>query len=75
MPIYEYVCGSCGAAFERRLKVEERLTPQICPACGHTRGALRMSAPALLGGGRAGEPAGYCPSTGQACGCAHAVRD
>ncbi len=74
MPIYEYVCGACGGTFERRLKVEERAKPQACPACGQERGALRISAPALVGKGGT-ESIGYCPSTGQACGCAHAVHN
>lgn len=73
MPIYEYACRQCGAAFERRLKYDERLKPQTCPACGVERAVLRMSAPALVGGGA--EPSsgmGVCPSSGQPCGCGQA---
>jgi len=75
MPIYEYACRSCGAAFERRLKYEERLTAQVCPSCGHEGAVLRISAPALVGGGAASESGmGVCPTSGQPCGCGHGVR-
>ena len=35
MPIYVYVCSSCGYEFEKSLSVDERLTPtfQLCPSC------------------------------------------
>lgn len=32
MPIYEYVCISCGQSFERVMKVAEAAPP--CPSCG-----------------------------------------
>jgi len=78
MPYYEYDCGQCGAAFERRLKVEQRLEPQPCPSCGARASTLRMSLPALVGGSAPAQgmsPAGVCPSTGVACGCGHAHRN
>lgn len=75
MPIYEYTCRSCGAGFEKRLKVEERLNTQECPSCGKVEAAFHMSAPAILGADRGSSDVGYCPSTGQACGCSHALRN
>ena len=35
MPIYVYVCSSCGYEFEKILPVNERLIPtfQFCPSC------------------------------------------
>jgi putative FmdB family regulatory protein len=75
MPLYEYVCRGCGAEFEKRLRVEERLTAQECVACGQHTGALRMSVPARVGAGAGAEEQGYCPTTGNACGCGHALRN
>lgn len=74
MPIYEYACRKCGAAFERRLKYEERLSPGACPSCGLTEVSLRISAPAFVGGSNGGDAApgmGVCPTSGQPCGCGH----
>jgi len=77
MPIYEYTCRSCGNSFEKRLKVDERLNAQECPSCGKVEAAFRMSAPGLVGAGArsAGSDMGVCPSSGQPCGCAHAIRN
>ena len=72
MPIYEYACRQCGADFERRLKVDERLTAQVCPSCGATGAVLRMSAPGLVGAGASRARSGgvaTCPTTGEPCGC------
>lgn len=76
MPIYEYACRKCGAAFERRLKFEERLAAQECPSCGATGAVLRMSAPGRVGGSGGATGSGssnvrVCPNTGAPCGCGH----
>jgi len=73
MPIYEYKCRNCGEGFERRLRIEERLQKQPCPACGGGEAEFHMSAPAIVG--TAAPAMGVCPSSGQACGCSHAVRN
>jgi putative FmdB family regulatory protein len=80
MPLYEYSCRDCSAEFELRVKYEERLVTHACPRCGGERTALRLSAPAFVGkasgsGPGGGESMGYCPSSGQACGCSHAIRN
>ena len=78
MPIYEYACRSCGEGFERRLKFEERLSAQVCPACGNEGAVLRMSAPARVGSNAStsgSSDMGFCPTSGQPCGCSHAVRN
>lgn len=78
MPIYEYACRTCGEAFERRLKFEERLQSQVCPSCGNEGAVLRISAPARVGrstSGSIGGDVGFCPSSGQPCGCDHAIRN
>ncbi|MHB1567451.1 MAG: FmdB family zinc ribbon protein [Acidiferrobacter sp.] len=43
MPIYEYVCASCGHNVEVMQKMGELLTD--CPACGRPTLKKRMSAP------------------------------
>jgi putative FmdB family regulatory protein len=75
MPFYEYDCTDCGATFERRLRVDERNTPQPCPHCGEEHASLRMSLPALVGAAAPTASMGTCPTTGSACGCAHAARN
>jgi putative FmdB family regulatory protein len=74
MPLYEYGCRACGTAFELRLKYDERLAPQQCPACGERQSSLKLSVPGPVGAGAAAGSAaapapGYCPGTGNACGC------
>lgn len=78
MPFYEYSCGRCGHRFEKRLRLEERTRPQVCPSCRSEGAELRMSVPAVVGSAQSSAaegPAGFCPSTGRACGCAHAVHN
>ncbi len=36
MPIYEYRCGQCGAAFERIRPMAQADAPGTCPQCGST---------------------------------------
>lgn len=73
MPMYEYACPACGEAFERRRSAAERNEVQECPSCGGTDAVLQMSVPAVLGA-RLPQTMGTCPSTGNACGCQHAIR-
>jgi putative FmdB family regulatory protein len=76
MPMYEYGCRNCGASFEKRLRIEERLTAQVCPHCDEAGAVLRMSAPALVGSKTSGGmDMGHCPTTGAPCGCANAIRN
>jgi putative FmdB family regulatory protein len=76
MPIYEYTCRACGAGFEKRLRSDERLNEQECPSCGKVEAAFHMSAPAIVGASdRGATDMGYCPGTGQACGCSNAIRN
>jgi putative FmdB family regulatory protein len=68
MPLYEYACRSCGHRFERRLRFEERLQTQTCPACQHTETVLCLSAPSFIGAS-AKTDGPTCPGTGGPCGC------
>jgi putative FmdB family regulatory protein len=74
MPMYEYSCPACGAGFERRRPAAERNDAHACPSCGGTDAVLQMSAPAVLGA-RSLQTMGTCPTSGKACGCAHAIRN
>jgi len=34
MPIYAFRCEQCGEAFDRKLSIDGRDTPQVCEECG-----------------------------------------
>lgn len=51
MPLYEYACRSCGDAFERRSKFQDREVETSCPRCGG-RATLLLCAPAMVGAAR-----------------------
>jgi len=64
VPIYEYVCEGCGAAFELLLRGGEH---PACPACGCEKLARQLSVPAAHTSGSASQlpvcqpaPAGGC---------------
>ncbi len=57
MPIYEYVCKTCGNAFEQLIRGNEKAQ---CPACGKRRLAKQFSVPAAHSGGAADMPG--CPN-------------
>jgi len=68
MPIYEYICEECKAAFERivwngQKKVE-------CPKCGSRRAIKQLSVFSAPKSGDASAPATETPCTGvpSACG-------
>jgi putative FmdB family regulatory protein len=62
MPIYEYLCGACGHAFELLLYGSER--PR-CPECGDARPEKQLSSFAAHGEMRAERPApGSCGTCG-----------
>ncbi|MEX2570950.1 MAG: FmdB family zinc ribbon protein [Gemmatimonadota bacterium] len=50
MPLYVYVCGSCGNQFERLREFAQRLDPSACPKCtSEARFALSLSTPGFVG--------------------------
>ena len=70
MPTYEYTCRKCHKQFEARLKYEQRLEPQRCPACGARASSLRITAPAFVGtASKAGNGGGGGGCCGGSCGC------
>ncbi len=42
MPIYEYVCDSCGERFEKLIRSHLTDAP-ACPSCGEARVTLQLS--------------------------------
>lgn len=58
MPIYEYVCETCGALFERLVACSCRADDQIHETCG-TKAVRRPSSPAFT-------VAGYSAKNGYA---------
>ena len=62
MPIYEYLCSSCGYRFEKIVPSSSSPAP-ACPECGAKRPEKLISAPGAVGtGSSAGASA--CPSAG-----------
>lgn len=43
MPMYEYGCESCGAIFDKRVKLADRNKEQECPECGSTDVGRRVT--------------------------------
>ncbi|HAH96864.1 MAG TPA: FmdB family transcriptional regulator [Firmicutes bacterium] len=50
MPLYEFICASCGKKFEELCRTSEQ-TDVRCPACGSEKAARQLSAFACKGGG------------------------
>ncbi len=49
MPLYEYVCQSCGAPFEKLTSFAQADQPQTCPKCGDTHSRRKLSSFAVSG--------------------------
>jgi putative FmdB family regulatory protein len=68
MPLYVYVCRTCGNQFERLRKFAERLDPSTCPQCSaEAHFALSLSVPSFVGSGTTESCSG--PGTGPNGGC------
>jgi putative FmdB family regulatory protein len=64
MPVYQYVCRSCGRDFDRLVMGQ---TQAACPACGGDNLERRFSVFAVHAGGArqpAPQPTGACGSCG-----------
>lgn len=55
MPMYDYQCQSCRAMFEELVRSADE--PVICPECGAESAQRQLSAPSILGTGRAQDSA------------------
>lgn len=67
MPVYEYVCASCGSAFDRLRKYAEREHAADCPRCGETSLPVLSAAAVRSAGGRPAQ-APRCDSGPACCG-------
>jgi len=68
MPLYVYLCPTCGTKSELLRPFTARLDPAPCPECqSEARFALSLSVPSLVGAG-ASDCRGPDPSTGGCCG-------
>jgi len=50
MPIYEYVCKSCGLEFEKLTTLAKAHETQECPKCGNQTGERVLSVTSNYGG-------------------------
>lgn len=66
MPIYEYACQTCGTAFERRRRFEEREAAIDCPSC-EAPALPVLSVPGLVGGGGSRAVTAPRPAMGPSC--------
>lgn len=65
MPIYEYACPACGAAFETLIMRKSDEREVTCPTCGSGHVERQLSRPAASRGGRGGQAsAGPAPACG-----------
>ncbi|MHB8077819.1 MAG: FmdB family zinc ribbon protein [Candidatus Krumholzibacteriia bacterium] len=65
MPLFEFVCRSCGRKFEEILSLAElEAEPPACPACGAERAERALSRFATGGGGAAAGGGGGCGTSG-----------
>jgi putative FmdB family regulatory protein len=69
MPIYEYICKTCGAEFQKRVSFSESDVLPTCPDCQSEQTQKKLSifcAPGISGGGGscAGCSGGSCSSCG-----------
>ncbi|MBN1139960.1 MAG: zinc ribbon domain-containing protein [Anaerolineae bacterium] len=55
MPIYEYVCGDCGAKFDKMRPMSQANAPLNCAQCGSSATSRALSLFAAVSKGSNGE--------------------
>lgn len=50
MPMYEYLCPTCGKSFEKLLPIAQADARHVCPACGGQETQRKLSTFAVSGG-------------------------
>ncbi len=70
MPLYEYQCAGCGAAFERLRRMQDADQDQECPRCAshEVKRLLSTFAPRMGGSGGGGGALAPCGQPASACG-------
>lgn len=64
MPIHEFKCKKCGKNFEYLCMRSDDKNHVICPACGHDKADIKMSAFSSSGKGSATGASSGAPSGG-----------
>ena len=62
VPIYEYKCSACEAAFEQLVRSQRDEKKVVCPKCGDRRIERQLSVPAAPHTNTKTPPAGPCGS-------------
>lgn len=77
MPLYEFVCETCGP-FAAMRPLSAFADPYACPDCGAESPRNLMASPSLGGGAQPGAPAAAAGGPGRvhpsACGCCRPAR-
>ncbi|HEY1206063.1 MAG: zinc ribbon domain-containing protein [Bryobacteraceae bacterium] len=70
MPLYEYQCAGCGAAFERLRRMQDADQDQECPQCAshEVKRLLSTFAPHTASPGGGAEALAPCGQPASACG-------
>lgn len=69
MPLYEYQCKNCGAVFEVRAAIKEKVAglEPSCPKCGRREVRQLLSTVQMISGGKDFSPPGCGPNAGPGC--------
>jgi putative FmdB family regulatory protein len=51
MPLFEFDCSECGAAFEKLVRRADAVSEVVCPACGSRKVSEKISAFASISKG------------------------
>ena len=64
MPVYEYICSSCGHPFDKLVRYSDTNPEVICPKCSSTDTRKRLSRIAYSSYSSANLSGGSCGSSG-----------
>ena len=54
MPLYEYVCPTCGQSFDKLVRFSEADKIPVCPNCGEKETHKKISAGSMIGSSSSG---------------------
>ena len=55
MPLYEYICQTCGERFEKLIRGDASAQPIVCPSCASA--AIKRALSTFATSGNSAEPA------------------